>query len=130
MAFRVKKLLFKLLLFALFILFFCTCIQAIDIGDSLISINNFYRSKFDIKEDGMGVLAKSEVGTVNENVPINLNGKDISIAFNGKYISEFLKIVGEEYINLNLNSPIDPCVITPNKSDGFLYLVLPVRINA
>jgi len=37
--------------YALFILFFCTCIQAIDIGDSLISINNFYRSKFDIKEE-------------------------------------------------------------------------------
>ncbi len=98
---------------------------------SIVARNDRYNViKFDIKEEGMNVSAKSEVGTVNENVFVNLKGKDISIAFNGKYISEFLKIVNEEFICLNLNSPIDPCVITPNNSDGFLYLVLPVRINA
>jgi len=78
----------------------------------------------------MTVSAKSEVGNVNENVQINLKGKDLVIAFNGKYVSEYLKIVGEDFINLNLNTAIDPCIITPVGSDGFLYLVLPVRINA
>ena len=86
--------------------------------------------KMDIKEEGMSVSAKSEIGNVNENMPINLTGKDISIAFNGKYLSEYLKISGDEFINLNLNSPIDPCVITSVSNDGFLYLLLPVRINA
>ncbi len=86
--------------------------------------------KFDIKEEGMTISAKSEIGNVNENVPVNLSGKDISIAFNGKYLSEYLKISGDEFININLNSPIDPCVITSVGNDGFLYLLLPVRINA
>ncbi len=86
--------------------------------------------KFDIKEEGMGVLAKSEIGTVNENIPINLSGKDMSIAFNGKYLSEYLKISGDDFININLNSAIDPCVITSVGNDGFMYLLLPVRINA
>ena len=69
-------------------------------------------------------------GNVNENVNINLSGKDMAIAFNGKYIMDFLKITDNEFINLNLNSSIDPCVITSVVDDGFLYLVLPVRINA
>ncbi|MBQ7349045.1 MAG: DNA polymerase III subunit beta, partial [Clostridia bacterium] len=86
--------------------------------------------KMDIKEEGMTVSAKSEIGNVNENMPVNLSGKDISIAFNGKYLSEYLKISGDEFINLNLNSPIDPCIITSVGNDGFLYLLLPVRINA
>ncbi len=85
--------------------------------------------KFDIKEDVMTVSAKSEVGNVNENVSVNLSGKDITIAFNGKYLMEYLKIVNEDFINLNLNTPIDPCIITSVANDGFLYLVLPVRIN-
>ena len=84
----------------------------------------------DIKEDAMGILAKSEVGTVNENVNINLQGKDLVIAFNGKYISEYLKIVDADFVNLNLNSAIDPCIITSTKGETYLYLVLPVRINA
>ena len=86
--------------------------------------------KMDIKEEGMTVSAKSEIGNVNENMPVNLSGKDISIAFNGKYLSEYLKICGDDFINMNLNSPIDPCVITSVGGDGFLYLLLPVRINA
>lgn len=86
--------------------------------------------KLDIKEEGMTISAKSEIGNVNENVPVNITGKDISIAFNGKYLSEYLKISGEDFINMNLNSPIDPCVITSVGNEGFLYLLLPVRINA
>lgn len=85
--------------------------------------------KFDIKEDSMSVYAKSEVGEVNENVNIMLTGKDVMIAFNGKYLSEYLKIVSDEFITLNLNSSIDPCVITLSNSNSYLYLVLPVRIN-
>ncbi|MBR5900132.1 MAG: DNA polymerase III subunit beta [Clostridia bacterium] len=98
---------------------------------AIVARNDRYNVvKFDVKEDVMTVSAKSEVGNVNENVSVNLKGKDITIAFNGKYISEFLKICNEEFITLNLNSPIDPCVITSVTTDGFLYLVLPVRINA
>lgn len=97
---------------------------------AIVARNDRYNVvKFDVKENVMTVSAKSEVGFVTENVNINLKGKDIAIAFNGKYIMDFLKITDSEFINLNLNSPIDPCVITSVVDDGFLYLVLPVRIN-
>ena len=98
---------------------------------SIVAKNDRYNVvKFDVKEDVMTVSAKSEVGNVNENVTVMLKGKDIAIAFNGKYLSEYLKIVTDEFINLNLNTPIDPCIITAVGGEGFLYLVLPVRINA
>ena len=97
---------------------------------TIVARNDRYNVvKFDVKESVMTVLAKSEVGNVNENVNINLTGKDMTIAFNGKYIMDYLKISDSEFINLNLNSPIDPCVLTSVTNDGFLYLVLPVRIN-
>ena len=98
---------------------------------SIVARNDRYNVvKFDVKEDIMTVSAKSEVGVVNENVNVNLTGKDITIAFNGKYIGEYLKIINEDFINMNLNTAIDPCVITSIGNEGFLYLVLPVRINA
>lgn len=98
---------------------------------AIVARNDRYNVvKFDVKEDGMNIYAKSEVGTVNENVPVNLTGKDVTIAFNGKYLTDYLKIVDDEFVTLNLNSAIDPCVITSLGKEGFLYLVLPVRINA
>ncbi len=97
---------------------------------SVVAKNDRYNVvKFDIKEGMMTISAKSEIGNVNENVNVNLNGKDMIIAFNGKYLTDYLKIVGEEFINLNLNSPIDPCILTPVGREDFMYLVLPVRIN-
>ncbi len=98
---------------------------------SIVARNDRYNVvKFDIKEEVMTISAKSEVGNVNENVGVLLTGKDIQIAFNGKYLAEYLKIVNDEFIELNLNTPIDPCIITAVGNQGFLYLVLPVRINA
>ncbi len=98
---------------------------------SIVARNDRYNViKFDVKEDMMNVSAKSEVGFVTENVNVNLSGKDITIAFNGKYIAEYLRIINEDFVKLNMNSPIDPCVITPSNSEKYLYLVLPVRINA
>ncbi|MBQ3219034.1 MAG: DNA polymerase III subunit beta [Clostridia bacterium] len=97
---------------------------------SIVARNDRYNViKFEIKEEMMTVSAKSEVGNVNENVMITLTGKDMSIAFNGKYISEYLKIISDDYININLNTNIDPCIITSATDNSFLYLVLPVRIS-
>ena len=98
---------------------------------SIVARNDRYNVvKFEIKADVMTILAKSEIGNVNENVNVNLTGKDLNIAFNGKYLSDYLRISEEDFINIKLNSPIDPCIITPVGSDNFIYLVLPVRINA
>jgi len=98
---------------------------------SIVSRNDRYNVvKFEIKENTMGICAKSEVGEVNENVAIVLKGKDLTVAFNGKFITDFLRISNADFINVNLNSPIDPCVITELGEEDFLYLILPVRINA
>lgn len=98
---------------------------------AIVARNDRYNVvKFDIKEEGMTIFAKSEIGTVNENIPINLTGKDMTIAFNGKYLLDYLKIINDDFVTLNLNTAIDPCVITALGKEGFLYLVLPVRINA
>ena len=69
------------------------------------------------------------IGYVNENVNINLEGKDMIIAFNGKFLSEYLRIIKDDFIKFKLNTSIDPCILTPAGKDDFIYLVLPVSIN-
>ena len=105
-------------------------LNSIERASIVVRTDRYNVVKFDIKEESMTISSKSEVGNVNENVPVTITGKDISIAFNGKYLADYLKITNEEFIILNLNTPIDPCIITSIGSEGFLYLLLPVRINA
>ncbi len=98
---------------------------------SIVAKNDRYNViKLDIKEEEMEVSAKSEVGNVNEKVDISLKGKDLTIAFNGKYMTDFLKIVNVDFVKISLNSETDPCVMKEVGNEEFLYLVLPVRINS
>ena len=86
--------------------------------------------KFDIHENYVDISSDSEMGNVKENVIINLEGKDLAIAFNSKYIIDCLRVIDDEFVNFNLNTPIAPCVIKSYSDDEYLYLILPVRINA
>lgn len=104
-------------------------LQSIERASIVAKNDRFNIVKFDIKENLLTVSAKSEIGNVNENVPINLKGKDLVIAFNGKYIAEFLKIIEEDFVTINLNTQIDPAIIKPVGKEDFIYLVMSVRIN-
>ena len=85
--------------------------------------------KLDIKEGNMNISAYSELGKVDENVIINLDGKDVVIAFNSKYLTDILRVIDDDYIYMYFNTSIAPCVIKPYSGDKYLYLILPIRIN-
>ncbi len=84
---------------------------------------------FDIKEDSMNITSKTSVGSVDESVRILLEGKDVTIALNSKYVSECIAAVTDEKIRIGLNGAVSPCVITPVTGEEFLYLILPVRTS-
>lgn len=85
--------------------------------------------RFDIKENYLTVSANSEVGNMSGNITINLEGNDLGIAFNSKFIMDALKAIDDENVYLYFNSRIDPCIIKPYSGDDYLYLILPLRIN-
>ena len=84
--------------------------------------------KFDVKEKNLCITSNSELGNVKENVPINMTGKELLIAFNARYFIENLRANTDEFVKLCFNSPANPCVIVPVEGDEFLYLILPVRM--
>ena len=74
------------------------------------------------------ITSMSEVGDVLEELDIILEGDDIDIAFNARYISDVIKNVEDENCTLCMNTNVSPCVISPVEGDNYLYLVLPVRV--
>lgn len=84
--------------------------------------------KFNIQDDKMIITSNSEIGNVIEEVPIDLEGNDIKIGFNSKYILDALKVIDNEEIYMHLVSSVNPCIIKPADDDTYTYLVLPVRL--
>lgn len=84
----------------------------------------------DITSDLVMVTANSEIGNVAEKVSAKLEGNEIRIAMNGKYLLEALKALDEDEIVINLNTPVSPFVLQNKENKYGSYLILPVRTTA
>ncbi|MCL6558628.1 MAG: DNA polymerase III subunit beta [Firmicutes bacterium] len=76
----------------------------------------------------MTVHSQSDLGGLNETVPLHFEGEDVEIAFNANYLLEALKAAGGGRVEMELNGSMGPAVIRTPGSGGYLALVLPLRI--
>ena len=88
--------------------------------------NNLVKLRF--AGNGILISSKSEVGDVREKIDCEIEGQEIEIGFNSKYLIEGLKAIDDERVIIKLESSIKPCIIKPEKNDDYKYLLLPVRI--
>lgn len=84
--------------------------------------------KVNIDEETMAISANSEMGDVFEEIPIYMEGNQIRIAFNARYLTDVLHAIPDGEILMDFITNLSPCVVRPVEGDGFLYLVLPVRV--
>ena len=83
---------------------------------------------FKIDGETLEVTSNSETGDMEEKMQVSTEGKDLTIAFNVRYITDVLKALSDEQIVMRFNSNVSPCVICPVEGESYLYLVLPVRV--
>ena len=84
--------------------------------------------KLDIQDDTLIITSNSQLGKVREEVVINLQGEELQIAFNSRYLLDVLKNMEEEDIVMEMSSSVSPCVIKGKNLNNGKYLVLPVRL--
>ncbi|NFF60843.1 DNA polymerase III subunit beta [Clostridium botulinum] len=84
--------------------------------------------KFDIKNDNLVITSNSQLGRVREELNIILQGDELQIAFNSKYLIDVLKILEDDEIVMEFDSSVSPCVIKSKENNTYTYLVLPVRL--
>jgi len=85
--------------------------------------------KVEIK-DGLLEISSSnpEIGDAHEELEINYKGEELSIGFNARYVIDILQVLEEETINLAVKDNLSPGLITPEGDDGFLAVVMPMRL--
>ena len=77
-----------------------------------------------IKDNEIQLEMNTKIGSMDEEVNAEKEGKDITIAFNPKYIIDVLKVIDDEDVYLYLA----PCFIK-NNEESYIYLILPVNMN-
>lgn len=81
-----------------------------------------------ITDGNMELKINSTVGSMNEEIDITKQGKDIMIGFNPKFMIDALKVIDDEEIDIYLVNPKAPCFIRDMK-EKYIYLILPVNFT-
>ena len=82
-----------------------------------------------IGDELMELKIKSQVGSMNEEIFISKEGKDLLIGFNPKFLIDALRVIDDEEVTLYLMNAKAPCFIKDDE-ENYIYLILPVNFNA
>ena len=81
-----------------------------------------------INDDSMELKINSQIGSMDEEIDITKEGKDILIGFNPRFLIDSLRVIDDENVTLYLVNPKAPCFIKDEK-ETYIYLILPVNFT-
>lgn len=81
-----------------------------------------------ITDGNMELKINSFIGSMNEDIDIEKDGKDIMIGFNPKFFIDALRVIDEEEVSLYMVNPKAPCFIK-DEEGTYTYLILPVNFS-
>ena len=70
-----------------------------------------------------------DAGNSQDEIDAKYIAEPLAIAFNYKFILEFLKIVEADDIKIQLNSSLSATVFAPCSEEDYIYLVMPVQLR-
>mgnify|MGYP000011620431 CR=1 FL=1 len=93
---------------------------------SLLSTPDYQAVKLEVLKNKL-VISKStpDIGESREELSCEYTGKDMIIGFNPNYLIDVLKNLEDEFIEFEITDSEKPGVI---RSDGYIYLVLPMKL--
>ncbi len=86
--------------------------------------------RLSIKENSIVVSANTpSVGENTVEVEAKINGEESEIAFNARYLLEFLSTIEAEEIVFEMTTPTSPGVFKIKGDNSFLHLIMPIRVQ-
>jgi len=70
-----------------------------------------------------------DVGDASEDLMVKAEGNDVEIAFNHAFLMDGLNSATAESLRLEVQSALKPGVLRTVGDEGFLYLLMPVRVS-
>jgi DNA polymerase-3 subunit beta len=95
----------------------------------ILARDNANRVRFKGEGDQIIIAAHSdEKGDAKEEVAMVSNNGDVEIAFNGRYVTDALKIVVGEGARFEMTESMRPAVVKPTDDDSFFCVIMPMAL--
>ena len=78
----------------------------------------------------MTISARSEeIGDDVGEIDATVEGEEAKVAFNGRYLTDVLSVLGESQVALETTNPSSPGVIRPVGVDNYIHVVMPMFVQ-
>lgn len=88
---------------------------------------------FEVKKEEIRMRSKyeGEKNSIQTQGYISFSGEDLTIAFNYKFVLEFLQLVHSDTITISFGGSMSPCLFAPTDSlkEIFLHVIMPLRTD-
>ena len=82
-----------------------------------------------LEENNLRIECISKKGNFDENISVEHHGENLRIGVASKLLTDTLKSINNEEAVFEFNTAQSPCVIKPVEGEGFVYMVLPIRLK-
>ena len=97
---------------------------------SILSSERYKGIKMEFTDGRVSISANNpDLGEAVEEIEADYKGNGISIGFNARYLIDVLAVLGGEgEISVELKDELSPSIIRKNGVDGYLYVLMPMRL--
>ena len=100
---------------------------------SLLSAERSFGVKIVFNKDGLEIASQNpDLGSAKERVPADYDLYELEealvVGFNAKYFLDALVNIDEETVQLKLSDALAPCILRPEHSPNYLFVVMPMRL--
>jgi len=97
---------------------------------SLFARENNNSVKLSATNDGKLLISSDEtkVGEEKAEILIKIKGENNKIALNSQYLLDVLTYISDDKILFLMNDKVSPAVIKPLKGDGYVYIIMPLKV--
>lgn len=103
-------------------------LDCIDRASLLIKESDKKPIIINIDNNNIHLKIDSSIGSMNEELDIKKEGKDLIIGFNPKLLMDALRVIDDEEVSIYFINQKAPCYIKDEK-ESYRYVVLPVNIS-
>ena len=68
-----------------------------------------------------------DVGDVVESIAAELEGEEITVAFNARYLLDAIAIISAEKVHFELSGPLNPGTVRPADTPDYIYVLMPMQ---
>jgi len=97
---------------------------------NLFTEDIFHAIKFELDNNQLVLTSEhADFGSARDEIAIEYTGEKLSMGFNCRYFMEALQVMEGESIQASISSNESPCLITSEEDEGFLGIIMPMKLS-